>query len=331
MNNEPIEGMVPTHDGRFAVMIDPKNGHYGWVFIKHPDGMWVSSRKASPAELSAAKNHYNSVAGLLKLFGGEPACTGTRPITTLEVVPDSVAAPVVPTGWKLVPIQPTPEMLKAVDDEADDKHLARGRAISAWSQMLDATPEPSVADIEPFAVIGDYAACGGDRTVFTPEYAELITDRMCSKTAVYTLGAVGAAVAAIKTLNAKGYTYHGAALWKPPVGEAPDFDLIDSMRADRDRLVRELDVLLNGDAGAAEQASLCDIVAQVRMELAGGAPLKRYVRAPSRQDPKYHEEWPEIEGGKVFDGGAYCRDLFEALKRYNVIVAETMPEGAVDE
>jgi hypothetical protein len=57
----------------------------------------------------------------------------------------------------------------------------------------------------------------------------------------------------------------------------------------------------------------------------------RYVRAPSRKDPKYHEEWPEIEGGPVFDGVTYCNDLFEALKRYNVIVAETLPEGAVDE
>lgn len=141
------------------------------------------------------------------------------------------AAVVIPADWKLVPIQPTPEMLKAVDDEADDKHLARGRAISAWGLMLDATPKPSVADIEPFAVVGDYAACGGNRTVFTPEYADLITDRMCSKTPVYTLGAVGAAVAAINTLNAKGYTYHGAALWKPPVGEKPDFDLIDGARA----------------------------------------------------------------------------------------------------
>jgi hypothetical protein len=32
---------------------------------------------------------------------------------------------------------------------------------------------------------------------------------------------------------------------------------------DHDRLVRELDVMLNGEAGAAQQASLCDIVAQV--------------------------------------------------------------------
>lgn len=35
--------------------------------------------------------------------------------------------------------------------------------------------------------------------------------------------------------------------------------------ADKRRLVRELDVLLNGD-GAAKQASLCDIVAQVRQQ-----------------------------------------------------------------
>ena len=34
-------------------------------------------------------------------------------------------------------------------------------------------------------------------------------------------------------------------------------------QADHQRLVRELDVLLNGEAGAAKQASLCDLVAQV--------------------------------------------------------------------
>lgn len=34
-------------------------------------------------------------------------------------------------------------------------------------------------------------------------------------------------------------------------------------QADHQRLVRELDALLNGEAGAAKQASLCDIVAQV--------------------------------------------------------------------
>ena len=38
----------------------------------------------------------------------------------------------------------------------------------------------------------------------------------------------------------------------------------EEVLADHRRLVRELDVLLNGEAGAAKQASLCDIVAQVR-------------------------------------------------------------------
>lgn len=39
----------------------------------------------------------------------------------------------------------------------------------------------------------------------------------------------------------------------------------EEVLADYRRLVRELDELLNG-AGAAEQASLCDIVSQVRSE-----------------------------------------------------------------
>lgn len=36
-----------------------------------------------------------------------------------------------------------------------------------------------------------------------------------------------------------------------------------SAQADHQRLVRQLDVLLNGEEGAAQQASLCDLVAQV--------------------------------------------------------------------
>ncbi|KVT92659.1 hypothetical protein WK60_13795 [Burkholderia ubonensis] len=40
----------------------------------------------------------------------------------------------------------------------------------------------------------------------------------------------------------------------------------EEVLADHRRLVRELDVLLNGEEGAALQASLCDIVAQVRRE-----------------------------------------------------------------
>lgn len=41
---------------------------------------------------------------------------------------------------------------------------------------------------------------------------------------------------AVKTLEQLGYTYHGGELWKPPLGKAPDFNLIDSLRADAERL-----------------------------------------------------------------------------------------------
>ena len=40
----------------------------------------------------------------------------------------------------------------------------------------------------------------------------------------------------------------------------------DDVVADHKRLVRELDVLINGESGAAQQSSLCDIVAQVRKQ-----------------------------------------------------------------
>lgn len=38
----------------------------------------------------------------------------------------------------------------------------------------------------------------------------------------------------------------------------------EEAQVDKHRLLRELDVLLNGEAGAAKQASLVDIVSQVR-------------------------------------------------------------------
>lgn len=71
--------------------------------------------------------------------------------------------------------------------------------------------------------------------------------------------------------------------------------------------------------------------------LPDGAPLyarpadtnKRYVRVPSMKDPYYNEVFPEIEGGPVFNGRAYCNDLFKHLERQGVIAAQTIPEGEV--
>lgn len=47
---------------------------------------------------------------------------------------------------------------------------------------------------------------------------------------------------------------------------APTIEDYEEVLEDHRRLVRELDVLLNGEHGAAKQASLCDIVGQVRAE-----------------------------------------------------------------
>jgi hypothetical protein len=53
----PIQGMIAARGGEFAIMIDEANAHYGWTFKKHPDGMWVSGRKATDAEMQAARQY----------------------------------------------------------------------------------------------------------------------------------------------------------------------------------------------------------------------------------------------------------------------------------
>lgn len=47
------------------------------------------------------------------------------------------------------------------------------------------------------------------------------------------------------------------------IGYRAQRDDLLAAQQDHQRLVRQLDVLLNGEAGAAQQASLCDLVAQV--------------------------------------------------------------------
>lgn len=55
-------------------------------------------------------------------------------ITLLE---EAESKPVVPDGWKLVPIEPTKEMLQAADDHLDGCCMQVG----AWMDMLEAAPE----------------------------------------------------------------------------------------------------------------------------------------------------------------------------------------------
>lgn len=57
--------------------------------------------------------------------------------------------------------------------------------LGRW-ETWQASRECLVIDLpEPYAVIGDYAACGGGRVVWDVERAEMITDKMCEKTVVY--------------------------------------------------------------------------------------------------------------------------------------------------
>ena len=52
-----FKGMIETACGTFAVMINEANIHYGWTFQRSANGMWVSGRKATEAEMNAARAH----------------------------------------------------------------------------------------------------------------------------------------------------------------------------------------------------------------------------------------------------------------------------------
>lgn len=51
------------------------------------------------------------------------------------------------------------------------------------------------------------------------------------------------ALAAIKTLQHLGYSYHGAEMWKPPIGKKPNFDLLDTKGARIAELEAELEAV----------------------------------------------------------------------------------------
>ena len=82
-----------------------------------------------------------------------------------------------------------------------------------------------------------------------------------------------AASAAIKTLQALGYTHSGGELWKPPIGQAPNFDLIDNLRA---RIAR-LEAELVAEAGRTAQQKLRadQMTEQHRMQAAMNAEARK--------------------------------------------------------
>lgn len=85
----------------------------------------------------------------------------------------------------------------------------------------------------------------------------------------------------------------------------------ESVLSDHRRLVRELDVLLNGEEGAAEQASLCDIVAQVRRE---GIKTAK----PVNPNEEYMPEYKYCEDGKVVWTNAADAPVAKSAEPVNV-------------
>ena len=86
---------------------------------------------------------------------------------------------------------------------------------------------------------------------------------------------------------------------------------------DVNRLVRELDVCLNGEAGAAVQASLCDVVAQVRHETAKrGQPLLAAPTPTPQADsqPAPVRDYPPLPKPDCPNiwGGAYSKNQMRA-------------------
>jgi hypothetical protein len=57
-----------------AVETDKANQFYGWVFYKHPDGQWVTLRKATEQELSRAE----TIAALDQMALSAETVTGER-------------------------------------------------------------------------------------------------------------------------------------------------------------------------------------------------------------------------------------------------------------
>jgi len=53
------------------------------------------------------------------------------------MIPQTTATPTIPEGWKLVPIEPTPEMIRALIDGANQYDSWNG----GYRDMLAAAPE----------------------------------------------------------------------------------------------------------------------------------------------------------------------------------------------
>lgn len=137
MSNEQIPGMVPTDDGQHAFMIDQNNGHYGWLFRMHPDGQWVSVRKATQDELNAAKAH-----DALRTPPSE--CVTDHVALMQQIKADGPEWPALEAGYACV-TDLMPHMRKAGDDYVWMGYAVRAAFVAGarWQRNQDKSPETS--------------------------------------------------------------------------------------------------------------------------------------------------------------------------------------------
>ncbi|CAD0264180.1 hypothetical protein DENIT_20063 [Pseudomonas veronii] len=206
----------------------------------------------------------------------------------------------IPDGYRLVPIEPDWNMLSAdgcSKDHGGQPCIHHDNRRRIWAAMLDAVPAPSiqvlaaedsqsidarlkaagmltVAELLEGAPLDSFLAHAGVCDIESyAQWVEMKRGEYARSQARYDLGekekddlyewiVAHSAVFALVHVNLKAAlsaapdqsTAGGSGTWYPAESIDP--------------FVRELDVLINGEKGAAEQARLCDIVAQLRRRFA---------------------------------------------------------------
>ena len=109
----------------------------------------------------------------------------------------------------------------------------------------------------------------------------------------------------------KGWHEEAADLKQQLAEVTQERDDYQEVHEDKQRLVRKLDVIWNGEAGAATQASLCDLVAQIAREL----PDVRQQLATARR-----EVWEEA--------AQLCEQLYDASNDREAVFYEELLTAA---
>ena len=92
-----------------------------------------------------------------------------------------------------------------------------------------------------WAEAASYRADCADWKRNTEALQEFLGEKTVEEVALELLAENERLQSAARTLGHLRYTDNGAKLWKPPIGEKPDFSLVDQLRAEVDSLTREAD------------------------------------------------------------------------------------------